>query len=284
MSSAPSPQRRQEWENLLRTLRLRPSKALGQNFLVEPAVVDRIVDVAAVSQSDVILEIGPGLGILTQALAARAARVVAVELDAELASYLWRVHEHSDRICIVERDARYVEPSSLGLPAGYKVVANLPYSTATVILRRLFEQRPLPATLTVMVQREVSERMVARPPNMSLLSIATQLSATARIAFTVPPGAFSPPPQVESAVVQLSPFGEPTLDAELRESLFALATLAFQAKRKTLSNSLANGLRWPKHTLAMELERNGIDPMRRPQSLSVSEWRQLASGPLGRQQ
>lgn len=275
------PQTRQDWERLLSTLRFRPSKAMGQNFLVETSVVQRILETAMITDEDVVLEIGPGLGILTGALVARAARVVAVELDADLASYLRRVYRREPRLSVVERDARHLQPEQLGLTTGYKVVANLPYSTATVILRHVLERVPRPATLTVMVQREVAERMVAQPPHMSLLSIATQLSSVPRIAFLVEPNAFSPPPRVESAVVQMVPVAEPMLDARTRETLFRLATLAFQAKRKTLSNSLANGLKLPKESVHAELERYKIDGMRRPQTLSVAEWRRLAQSSLG---
>jgi len=277
----PRPHSRQDWELLLKNSRVVPSKAMGQHFLVEPSIVDRIVETASISDVDHVLEVGPGLGILTSALVDRSARVVAVELDDELAAYLRRAFHTETRLHIAEQDARYVQPIDFDFAPDYKVVANLPYSTATVILRRLLDQPPAPASLTVMVQREVAERMVAQPPNMSLLSIAIQLSSHAHIAMVVPPEAFSPPPRVESAVVHLVPLGEPLIDDQDRAALFRLATLAFQAKRKTLSNSLAHGLKQSKETVATELERLGVDGMRRPQTLSLVEWCHVARSSLG---
>ena len=275
------PRTRQEWERLLRDLRVRPSRAMGQNFLVEPGVVDRILDIAEVSETDSVLEIGPGLGILTSALEERAAMTVAVELDSELTDYLRSKYRAEERVRIVEQDARYVDVEALGLLPTYKVVANLPYSTATVILRRLLEQSTPPASLTVMVQREVGDRMTAEPPAMSLLALATQLYSQARVAFVVGPEAFSPPPRVDSAVVRLDPHPSLPLPSDDRQSLFELATMAFQAKRKTLANSLAAGLSLPKSAVAYELTRIDIDPMRRPQTLTVAEWCRLAQSSLG---
>lgn len=277
----PHPHTRHDWELLLKSSRIVPSKAMGQHFLVEPSIVDRIVETASISDVDHVLEVGPGLGILTSALVAQAARVIAVELDGDLAAYLRRAYRTETRLHIAEQDARYMRPGEFGFAPGYKVVANLPYSTATVILRRLLDHPPVPASLTVMVQREVAERMVAEPPRMSLLSIAVQLSADAHIAFIVPPKAFSPPPRVESAVVHLVPLVEPLVGEHDRLTLFRLATLAFQAKRKTLSNSLANGLKQSKETVTSELERLGVDGMRRPQTLSLIEWCHLARSSLG---
>jgi 16S rRNA (adenine1518-N6/adenine1519-N6)-dimethyltransferase len=255
---------------------------MGQNFLVDPEIVDRIIEAAAISETDSVLEIGPGLGILTDALAQHAAILVAVELDTELADYLQDIYAASDRVRIVERDARYVQPDLIGLPTEYKVVANLPYSTATVILRGLLQQHHPPASLTVMVQREVGERMSAQPPDMSLLSIATQLFAEVRLAFVVQRDAFSPPPRVESAVMRLTPRPVPP-DAARLKSLFHLATLAFQSKRKTLANSLSNGLGRSKGSVESDLAQLGIDPTRRPQTLSVTEWCLLSQSPLGEQ-
>ena len=275
------PRTRAEWERLLRELRVRPSRALGQNFLVEPDVVDRILEVAEVSAVDSVLEIGPGLGILTTALAQRAAMTVAIELDGALAAYLRCSYQPEEHVHIVEQDARYVDVDVLGLSPRYKVVANLPYSTATVILRRLLEQSRPPASLTIMVQREVGDRMTAQPPDMSLLALATQLYSRARVAFVIGPEAFSPPPRVDSAVVRLDPFPSLPLRADQRQVLFELATMAFQAKRKTLANSLAAGLSRSKSSVEGELARLDIDPMRRPQTLTVAEWCRLAQSPLG---
>ncbi len=275
-----TPQTRQEWEQLLRRLRFRPSKGMGQNFLVDPTTVERIVELANLGADDFVLEIGPGLGVLTAWIASRCSQVTAVELDHDLASYLRARFKDNERVSIIERDARWIEPVELGLPEGFKVIANLPYSVGTVIVRRLLERMPLPSSLTIMVQREVAERMTASPPQMSLLGLTTQLSADARVAFIVPPEVFSPSPKVESAVVQLVPRDAASLSPSQRIALFRLATIAFQSKRKTLSNSLANGLGMPKREIEEVLRLAEIAPMRRPQTLDLMDWCRLVDGPL----
>lgn len=245
---------------------------MGQNFLVDPEVVGRIVDVAATSDGDRVVEIGPGLGILTRELLGRGAQVVAIELDRELVRFLERDFEGVDSLTLVERDARHAEVEPLVGDADYHVVANLPYSTGTVIIRKFLELPHPPATMTVMVQREVAERMIATAPNLSLLALATQLYAEATLAFIVPPESFLPPPKVESAVVRLELRETPLASPIEIERLFQQATMAFQRKRKTISNGLSQGLEITKSEAEVLLERAGIDPTLRPQAVSLEGW------------
>jgi 16S rRNA (adenine1518-N6/adenine1519-N6)-dimethyltransferase len=249
---------------------------MGQNFLVEPDVVSRIGDVAGVSALSCVIEIGPGLGILTRELLGRGATVFAVELDRELKAFLDHDLREFTSLTLIERDARYVDFDAMIGDRPYQVVANLPYSTGTVIVRRFLELEHAPETMTVMLQHEVAERMVAEPPHMSLLSLATQLLALPTLAFLVPPEAFQPPPKVESAVVYLRHRDQPLANAATRERLFQLATAAFQRKRKTLANGLAQGIGLPKDEVDALLAQAGIDPMTRPQSVSISQWIALA--------
>lgn len=265
-----------DWRRILRKHNIRPTRSMGQNFLTEPQVVADIADVAGVSENDLVIEIGPGMGILSRELLSRGAEVIGVELDRELAAFLREDIGNEALFRIVERDARYVEIDQVTGGRDYQVVANLPYSVATVIIRHFMESTTPPRRMTVMVQKEVAERMTAEPGAMSLLGIATHLYSTAEIAFVVPPEVFLPPPKVDSAVVLLN--RRETLigtDAS-RERMFELATMAFQRKRKTISNGLSMGLNRPKTELDATLADIGIDASRRPQTLAVEEWIAIA--------
>jgi len=245
---------------------------MGQNFLVDPSVVRRIIAAAEVTPGSLVVEIGPGLGILTRELLRTGADVVAVELDRELKAFLEHDLADASRLRVVERDARHVDVEEIVGKLPYQVVANLPYSVATVVVRHFAEAQNAPDRMTVMVQREVAERMTAVPPQMSLLGLATQLYATAAIAFIVPADVFIPPPKVESAVVRIDARQDLPLTLTERDHMFALATMAFQRKRKTISNGLSQGLGTSKRDIDDRLVHAGIDPMRRPQTLGVGEW------------
>lgn len=267
------PMQRSDWLATLGELGIRPSRALGQNFLVEPSVVERIVEAAAIRPSETVIEVGPGLGILTRELLKAAGRVVAIELDRDLAAHLRHVFRDQPALELIESDALKVDFGRLVAPnEAYSVVANLPYSSASAIIRFLLEQPNPPRRLTVMVQREVAERLVATPPNMSILSVATQFYASGEIAFHVPPGAFVPSPKVESSVVTLDSRPSLALPPDEREPFFALVNAGFRHKRKTLANSIADETREPKSLIAERLTAIGIDPLRRAQTLSLEDW------------
>jgi 16S rRNA (adenine1518-N6/adenine1519-N6)-dimethyltransferase len=271
------PMLRQNWIELLGELGIRPSRALGQNFLIEPDVVERIAGVAAIQPGETVVEVGPGLGILTRELLAASGRVIAIELDRELAAQLRSAFGSEQRLELIEADALSVDLSEL-IHSGetYSVAANLPYSSASAIIRFFLEQPRPPRRLTVMVQREVAERLAAKPGAMSILGVATQFYAEPTIAFHVPPGAFVPSPKVESSVVTLDVRLDPPLPIELRPQLFALLNAGFRHKRKTLANSIADETRLPKTVVTEQLAALGIDPLRRAQMLSLDEWVGLA--------
>lgn len=260
---------------LLRRLGVKPSRAMGQNFLVEPRVVRDIADAANISDSSMIVEIGPGLGILTRELLRRGSTVTGVELDDQLASYLIQDLKDNPRFSLVRKDARHVDVTEMTGHRPYQVVANLPYSVATVIIRHFIESAHPPERLTVMVQREVAERMTATPPEMSLLGLATQLYTSAAIQFFVPASSFLPPPKVESAVLNLDVRSDSETTAEERDRFFELATMVFQRRRKTLANGLSQGLNRAKSEIETQLTSIDIDPMRRPQTLTLAEWLML---------
>ncbi len=271
------PASRREWTRLMTELGIRPNKGLGQHFLFERGLVERMVRQAGVSRDDTVLEVGPGLGILTSELLRKAGGVVAVELDRSLAAHLRHAFGDLPGFTLVEGNALTTPIDEL-IPEDepYDVVANLPYSVGSAILRHLLEQPRKPRRMTVMLQKEVAERLVAAPPDMSILGVATQFYAVPRIAFTVSPTVFIPPPKVESAVVILEVREETLLPVEMEPLFFKIVTSGFRQKRKQVANSIADVLRLPKAEIAAWLEETNVDPMRRAETLTVAEWVALA--------
>ena len=248
-------------------------KSLGQHFLSDSRTAGRIIDAADLSPDDLVVEIGPGRGVLTRRLVDRVKRVVAIELDGELAAALpSRLGSPANLTCI-QADARDVDLAELIAPEiCYKVVANLPYYAANPIVRRLLETQPKPDVLVVMVQQEVARNMVAQPGDMRILSVATQFYAKAKMVCTVPPKYFRPSPKVTSAVVRLDVLSEPAVQVASDEEFFQVVRAGFAAPRKQIRNSLSQGLGIETAVASQILGRAGIDATRRPQTLDIPEW------------
>ena len=248
-----------------------PRKALGQHFLVGQGVVDTIIKAAEIQPEDTVVEVGPGLGVVTSELVQLAKRVVAIELDSDLASALER-ELGTAGLTVVCADAREVDVPEItgGIP--YKLVANLPYYAASPILRRFLESSHPPVRAVVMVQREVARNMVAQPGAMSLVSVGVQLYGHARIVGYVPPSAFYPQPKVTSAIVCIDVYPKPALGLDDREAFFKVVRAGFSTPRKQLRNALANGLRVPPEKALTLLEKAGITPSRRAATLRLEEW------------
>lgn len=267
------------WRALLRELAVRPSKGKGQNFLTDRGVVARIADVAALAPGGAVVEVGPGLGILTTELLARvgpSGRVIAVELDRRLAAYIREEFADSPALTVVEGDILRQPPAKLLAVAGenvpYTLVANLPYNITSAVLRHFLDSPRRPSALTVMVQREVAERIIARPPEMSILAVAIQFYGTPTIVLRIGPGAFVPRPQVDSAVLYIAVHPTPPLPDAAIPAFFAIVGAGFGQRRKQLGNSLAAGLPLDKATIAAAAFAAEIDPMRRAETLAVAEW------------
>ena len=251
-------------------------KSLGQHFLVDRRVVGRILGAAEVSSEDHVVEIGPGRGILTRALAARARRVVAIEMDEVLAARLTAELEGTDSVEVLTGDAREIELDRLAPRwAPYKLVANLPYYAALPIVRRFLEAPHKPRIMVFMVQREVARSMAAAPGDMSLLSVAVQLYGRPHIVSSVPPRAFRPAPKVTSAIVRIDVLERPAVAVESERGFFALVRAGFSAPRKQLRNSLAHGLSTASDKADAWLGEADIDPRRRAETLSLEEWHRL---------
>jgi 16S rRNA (adenine1518-N6/adenine1519-N6)-dimethyltransferase len=254
----------------------RPKKSLGQHFLTNRDILGSVADAAYVGASDVVVEIGPGRGALTSVLAERAARVVAVELDAELAAQLRETMPAN--VEIVEADAREVSPETLlGGRVPYKMVGNLPYYAALPILRAFLESDWQPTHAAILVQLEVARNLCAKPGDMSLAALGVQLFGAPRIVRRVPPGAFNPPPKVTSAVVGIEVYEQPAAGVTDTKRFFKVARAGFSSRRKQLRNALANGLATNAAAADEMLTSAGIDPTRRAESLTVEEWARLAS-------
>jgi 16S rRNA (adenine1518-N6/adenine1519-N6)-dimethyltransferase len=273
---------------------LRPRHALSQNFLVDLEVLEAILSEADPRPGRNVLEIGPGLGVLTGGLLEAGAAVTAVELDDGLAARL--VDRFAAAVAIGTNDP--LAPGGLVLinddaldqdlvrlrPAPYDVVANLPFHITSPILHRLLGAPPRPERLVLMVQREVAERIAAAPGKMSYLSVFVQYHAAARIALRVPRTAFEPAPEVESAVIVLTPYpADDRLDPAEEDELWRLVQAGFRERRKMLHNVLARQLPLTSTQVATALEAAGIASDRRPQTLAVGEWIRLLEvvGPLG---
>jgi 16S rRNA (adenine1518-N6/adenine1519-N6)-dimethyltransferase len=233
-----------------------------------------------------VLEIGPGPGILTVDLAETAGRVVAVEIDEDMRAVLRYELSDFGNVEIVGGDILQesiaeligVEKDAAGRLGGYKVVANLPYYISSAALRHILESRILPELAVVMLQREVGERILADPGDMSILSVAVQFYAIPTIITIVPPRAFYPPPKVESAVIRLDIRDEPPVELPPggRDSFFRVVKAGFSQKRKQLKNSLGSGLGLKPAECALALEEADIDPTRRAQTLTLDEWAAIA--------
>ena len=257
---------------MLQRLGLSPRKALGQHFLVGQGVLVRILKAAELGEEDTVVEVGPGLGMLTRKLAQQAKRVITVEMDQRLAEALVRELASYENLEVVCADGREVAIEELVGGEPYKLVANLPYYAANPILRRFLESGRPPVRAVVMVQREVARNMVAKPGDMSLVSVGTQLYGHPKIVGYVPPSAFYPQPKVTSAIVRIDVYPQPALELDDRGAFFALVRAGFRAPRKQLRNTLGQGLGIPPKEAEVLLDGAAIDPRRRPETLSLEEW------------
>ena len=250
-----------------------PRKSLGQHFLVDRGALRRIADAAELEAGDVVVEVGPGTGLLTRLLAERAGRVVAVEMDEALVARLRHDLGELANLEVVHGDAREWDPAKVGEP--YKLVANLPYYAASPIVRRFLECDRPPRRMVVTVQREVGQSMAAQPGRMRTLSVATQLYGVPRIVGYIRPGSFRPPPKVTSAIVRVDVLDRPALDLDDTEAFFRLVRAGFGGARKQLRNSLGHALSIPGPEVESIMAEAGIDHRLRAEALGLPEWGRL---------
>lgn len=274
---------------LLRRYGIQPSKGLGQHFLAADWVYDAIVSASDLLPQDVVLEVGPGLGTLTRRLAERAGRVLAVELDRKMLTILTETLADRPNVEVVQGDILALDTvtelcTRLGIaPAAlrYKVAANLPYYITSNALRHLLGAAVRPELLTVMVQREVAERILAQPGDLSLLAVGVQVYGRPELICHVPPSAFIPPPKVASAVLRIQVHPAPLVSEERLDAFFAVVRAGFGQKRKQLHNSLVAGLHADPRRVGAALAAADIAPTRRAQTLSLEEWARLMEALAG---
>ncbi len=276
-----------DMRQLLREFGLQPKKSLGQNWLVDESVLSRIAAAAELTQQDIVLEIGPGLGALTRHLAEGAGRVIAVELDEALIPPLSRSLADYANVTIVQGDILQFSPSALvsgsdlsSSTIQYKVVANLPYYITSAVIRHLLEADVPPSLIVLTVQLEVAQRITAAPGKMSLLAVSVQFYGRPSIVTHIKAGSFYPVPQVDSAAVRIEPYNHPAVDMADREGFFAVVKAGFSQKRKQLHNALAAGLARSQADVASALERAGVSGRRRAETLTLDEWASVAQAIL----
>ena len=282
---------------LLRKYGVIPDKRLGQNFLVDINALMRVVDSAEILPADTVLEIGAGLGSLTQLLAQSARRVIAVEVSPKMVEILHKELIHFDNVEIIQGDILRIDladlfdapvPAPADAPAdasadasnvsqGYLVVANIPYYITSALFKHLLENARRPRRMVLTVQREVGERICAQPGEMSLLALSVQVYGSPQIAAGIPAAAFYPVPKVDSAVVRVDMYASPVIPSQDLVEFFRLAKAGFSQKRKMLRNALSAGMHCSPQNAQERLQAAGIEPSRRAETLSLEEWRGLVS-------
>ncbi|HOX10473.1 MAG TPA: 16S rRNA (adenine(1518)-N(6)/adenine(1519)-N(6))-dimethyltransferase RsmA [Candidatus Moranbacteria bacterium] len=260
---------------------IKAKKSLGQNFLKDDAVLQRIIESANLSKNDVVIEIGPGHGVLTELLARKCKKVIAIELDDRLIEMLRNKLRNKENVEIIHNDILKINLPELVSKyeiqdTRYKTVANIPYYITAPIIRLLLETKIPPSEMILMVQKEVAERICAKAGEMSILAVSVQYYAQPEYLFTVPKTAFDPMPKVDSAVIRIVTSNQqPVISKKNNRDFFRVVRAGFSAKRKTLVNNLANGLQLDKKTVEEKLIAFGFSKNTRAQELGVEDWQKL---------
>lgn len=274
-------------KSMLRQYELKARKGLGQHFLINPGVLNNILHAAELSSHDLVLEVGPGMGILTRELVDQSGYVIAVELDPNMVDLLGKTLSGYPNYSIINHDILDVDPLDLILqekdkfPASvsdsskYKVVANLPYYITQPIIRRFCEAKLKPQSMVIMVQKEVAKNIVAQPGDLSILAISVQFYGKPQIVDFVPAGNFYPAPRVDSAILKIEMYEYPPVIVTGEKNFFRIVRAGFCAARKQLANSLSQGLDIPKAEVISFMQKAGVDSQKRPQDLTLEEWARL---------
>jgi 16S rRNA (adenine1518-N6/adenine1519-N6)-dimethyltransferase len=265
-------------KDLLRRNQLRADKRLGQHFLVDRGILKSIAAAANLTSDDIVIEVGPGTGLLTRELSQLAGHVIAVELDTRMVALLGEQLADSKNVTVVHGDILQLPPTALLHDYGprdtqsYKVVANLPYYITSPVLRHFLLSPITPSTMVVMVQEEVGRSIAARPGDMSLLSVMIQAFAQPSVVRKVSARSFHPPPKVDSIVLKLDVTPQPAVPRESAAEFTEFVAAGFRAPRKQIRNSLCLGLQSTREHVEPLLAAAQIDPMRRPETLTIVEW------------
>jgi 16S rRNA (adenine1518-N6/adenine1519-N6)-dimethyltransferase len=265
---------REQAKNLAKDYGFPPSKGLGQNFLVDESVIRKTVESAEIEDEDTVIEIGPGLGFLTKSLVCRTKQVIAIEKDPRMAKVLKDLFPEDKNLEIIESDARKFDPPR-GLTK-YKVVANLPfYLTAPIIRRFLETAEQKPQKMVLIIQKEVAQRITAKPPEMSILAVSVQLYAKTKILSYISKSSFWPSPKVDAAIIEITPFAKLGLTKTETELFFEVVKAGFSQPRKQLANNLSKKLKLNRGEVESWLLNNNVQPERRAETLSLEDWLKL---------
>lgn len=252
---------------------VKPSKGLGQNFLVNKSTLNKITATSDLDSEDTVLEIGPGLGTLTVELAKKAKRVIAVEKDKKMCEILKNTFKCCKNVQVINND---ILKTNIDLPKGYKVVANIPYYLTSQLIRKLLESENQPQEIILMIQKEVAQRICADAPDMSLLSVSVQFYAKAKIVSYIKKENFWPKPKVDSAIIKITPTKETSISVS-PDLFFKIVKAGFSQPRKQISNNLSKGLKLDKEIINSWLLKNNIRPTQRAETLGIESWVKLAT-------
>ena len=262
-------------KNLLQEYNIRPNKLMGQNFLINPRVLQKIIETADL-KNDIVLEVGPGLGTLTQELAKKAKKVIAVEKDKQMVEALKETLKDFKNVEIIQGN---ILKQNLNFK-NYKVVANIPYYLTSPLIRMLLESDNPPKEIILMIQKEVAKRITVQPPKMNLLAVSVQFYAQPKIISYVSKESFWPEPKVDSAIIKITPHPSVILREKPEEShqnFFKIVKAGFSSPRKQLANNLSEKLKIDKGEIKTALAECGLNPQARAESLNVEDWRKLSS-------
>jgi 16S rRNA (adenine1518-N6/adenine1519-N6)-dimethyltransferase len=274
-------------KDLLQHYQMNARKGLGQNFLVNSSILDKITQAADLSTRDLVIEVGPGLGVLTRRLIEQAGHVIAVEVDSRMVEVLKDNLGNYPNFSLVNRDILETDPLALiqqesprfappiAPPYQYKLVANLPYYITQPIIRRFCEAALKPTRMVIMVQKEVAKNIIAEPGDLSILAISVQFYGQPSIAGIVPAGNFYPAPKVDSAILKIEMYPQTAVQVTSEANFFKTVRAGFCAARKQLVNSLSQGLYIPKPAVLAFMQKAGVDPQKRAETLSLEEWARL---------
>lgn len=254
---------------------IRARRENGQNFLVDSRTVDDLVESAGVRAGDRVLEIGPGLGAVTEALADRGAEVTAVEIDPRLADWLKKEYRERTEIRVIPGDILKMRLNDFFTDGSYKLVSSLPFNITSLVLRNFLEYPPRPSDISLIIQKEVAERVTATPGEMSLLSVSCQYLGQPKLVRVVPKTNFFPEPEVDAAIIHIRV--QPLPSTIELDHFFRIVKIGFSAKRKMLAKNLQAGLRISREKIEEIMEKSGIRTVARPQELSIEDWRKISS-------
>ena len=260
----------QSIKDLLSKYGAKPSKGLGQNFLIDKNILDKIIDSANLNSADFVLEVGPGLGTLTQELAKRAGQVVAVEKDENMIEILKETLPEYKNVEVLNEDILKYNPQQ----TDYKLIANIPYYLTSPLIRKFLESKNPPKEIILMIQKEVAERICAKAGDMSLLAVSVQFYAEAKIISSVSKNCFWPAPKIDSAIIKIIPFAKPDINPE---DFFKVVKAGFSHPRKQLLGNLSGELNLTKEKTTQWLSKNNIDTKQRAETLSIQDWKNLTN-------